>query len=81
MSNEDRKIIPKLYIEDEINDVNVFIDIIEVQYNSVLVENTLLRKVINLPLIKHKIRKVLINSWRYGWKEVKVSGYFSRISM
>ena len=81
MSNEDRKIIPKLYIEDGINDVNVYIDVIEVKYNSVLVEDTLQRKVINLPLIKSKKKRVLINSWRYGWKDVKVSGYLPGISM
>jgi hypothetical protein len=81
MSNEDRKIIPKLYIEDGINDVNVYIDIIEIKYNSVLTENTLQRKVINLPLIKSRSRKLLINSWRYGWKDCLVSGYQPRISM
>lgn len=39
MANEDRKICPKLYIEDGDNDVNVYLDIIEIQYNTVLCDN------------------------------------------
>jgi hypothetical protein len=81
-ANEDRKVIPKLFIEEGSNDSCIYIDVIEVLYQQLFNDKQMCKsKVIHFEPTKKKKKRMLINSFRYGWKDVIVSGHWSRTSL
>lgn len=72
--HDDRQIVPRLGIEEKANDTITFIDVHEVKYQQQFYESNLRKHVRHDTPIQSVKRKLLINAWRYGWKELQVSG-------